>query len=508
MADIVLATLNARFVHAALGLRCLQANLDELQPRSRLLEFDISQRPVEIAEAILREQPRILGLGVSIWNVVPTTELTAILKQLRPTLMVILGGPELQSTPEQHPITALADFVIFGEADLEFARLCRRLLAGNKPATRILMAEPPDLAQLVLPYRLYTPTDIEHRLIYVEASRGCPFRCEFCLSSTAAPLRFFPLPKLLEEFQWLLNQGVRHFKFVDRTFNLNLEMALAVLRFFLDRCQPGLFLHFEMIPDRLPDELGRLIARFPPGALQFEIGIQTFNPEVARRIQRHQDYALLERHFQFLRRRTHAHLHADLIVGLPGETIESIGRGFDRLVALEPQEIQVGLLKRLPGAPIARHDSQWQMTYNPWPPYEILENRLIDFGSMQRLRRFARYWDLVANSGRFPETTPLLWTTNPSPFQAFLLWSDWLYAQIGRQHSIALARLAELLFRFLVQETGQDPSVVGPALWRDLARGQNKTMPGFLQAHAPANGASAMPRPTSMSPKRQSRHEP
>ena len=165
-----------------------------------------------------------------------------------------------------------------------------------------------------------------------------------------------------------------------------------------------------MIPDRLPESLREIIARFPPGALQFEVGIQTFNEEVSQLISRRQNYEKLADNFHFLRRETGVHIHADLIVGLPGETLESFAAGFDRLIALGPQEIQVGILKRLRGTPIVRHDAEWQMVYNPHPPYEILQNKLIDFATMQRLRRFARYWDLVGNSGNFIETTPLIWS--------------------------------------------------------------------------------------------------
>ena len=274
---------------------------------------------------------------------------------------------------------------------------------------KIITVELPDFSQIVLPYDFYTADDIAHRIIYVEASRGCPFTCEFCLSSLDIPVRQVPLPALLGQLQRLLDRGVKQFKFVDRTFNLNAGVSKTILEFLLDRYQPGYFFHFEMVPDRLPEALREVIAKFPPGALQFEVGVQTFNEEVSRRISRRQDYQKLEDNFRFLRKETGVHIHADLIAGLPGETLESFAAGFDRLIALGPQEIQVGILKRLRGTPIARHDAEWQMIYNPYPPYEILQNRLIDFSAMQRLRRFARYWDLVGNSGNFVETTPLIW---------------------------------------------------------------------------------------------------
>ena len=376
MPDIVLTTLNAKYLHAAFGLRYLMANLGPLQSRARLLEFDINQRPTDIAEALLAQNPKIIGLGVYIWNAAPATELVALLKRLRPGLTVILGGPEVSYETEQQEIVRLSDHVITGEADLKFAEVCAQLLSphpigwgegGRRPGEgktalpKIIPAPLPDFSQLALPYDLYDEQDIAHRVIYVEASRGCPFSCEFCLSSLDIPVRQVPLPALLNALQNLLDRGVRQFKFVDRTFNLNLATSRAILEFFLERHRPGNFYHFEMIPDRLPDALREVIAKFPPGSLQFEVGIQTFNPEVAERISRKQNYERLADNLCFLRERTGVHIHADLIAGLPGESVESFGAGFDRLIALRPQEIQVGILKRLRGTPIIRHDAEWQM---------------------------------------------------------------------------------------------------------------------------------------------------
>lgn len=525
MPDILLATLNAKFIHASFGLRYLMANLGELKSCARLLEFDINQRPLDIAEKLLVENPKIIGLGVYIWNVAVTTELVAALKRIRPEVVVILGGPEVSHETAQQEIVRLADHVIMGEADLKFAEVCRQLLERHPPARlhpnlpgqsagvesaapvppKIIPAPLPDFTQLVLPYELYDERDIAHRIIYVEASRGCPFTCEFCLSSLDVPVRAVNLEAFLGEMQKLLDRGAKQFKFVDRTFNLSVPTSRAILEFFLQRHQPGNFYHFEMIPDRLPEALREVIARFPPGTLQFEVGIQTFNEQVAGLISRRQNYERLADNFQFLRGQTGVHIHADLIVGLPGENLESFGTGFDRLIALRPQEIQVGILKRLRGTPIVRHDAEWQMIYNPHPPYEILQTRLIDFATMQRLRRFARYWDLVGNSGNFVESTPLLWVNGASPFHSFLRWSDWLFAQTGRTDAIALLRLMELLFKFLINDLKQPAPAVAAALWRDYQRGGRSDKPTFLCNHLPETPASS-PRARSQSLKRQARH--
>jgi radical SAM superfamily enzyme YgiQ (UPF0313 family) len=545
MADIVLTTLNAKYIHAAFGLRYLLANLGPLRADAAIAEFDINQRPVDIAEALLARNPKIIGLGIYIWNVAPATEVVATLKRVRPDITIILGGPEVSYETESQPAVQLADYVITGEADLAFAKVCRQLLAGEHLPSKVIAAEPPNFSELALPYDLYDAQDVAHRIIYVEASRGCPFSCEFCLSSLDVPVRQAPLPALLDHLQRLLDRGLRQFKFVDRTFNLNLDASRMILEFLLERHRPGLFFHFEMVPDRLPTVLREVIARFPPGTLQFEVGVQTFNEEVAGRISRRQDYERMEDNFRFLRQQTGVHIHADLIAGLPGESLESFAAGFDRLVALGPQEIQVGILKRLRGTPIVRHDAEWGMVYNPHPPYEILQNRLIDFATMQKLRRFARYWDLVGNSGNFVETVRLIWSkagaasrmppleahpsakakaasdrTTPtgsqtggtpvplSPFASFMRWSEWLYARASRTDSIALVRLMELLFEFLTVEQKQDPAQIAIVMWRDYQRGGRHDKPSFLKDLLPVHAPQALARSVKASmPQRQARHQ-
>jgi len=504
MPSIVLTTLNAKYIHAAFGLRYLMANLGALRSESCLLEFDINQRPLDIAEALLAKEPKIIGFGIYIWNVTQTTEVIAILKRLRPQIRIILGGPEVSYEWENQPIVDLADYVITGEADLKFAKLCQELLQGNRCEQKVIPAPLPEFSQLALPYALYNEQDVAHRITYVEASRGCPFTCEFCLSSLDIPVRQVPLPVFLGQMGELLERGVTQFKFVDRTFNLNLNASSAILEFFLERYRPGHFFHFEMVPDRLPDALRAVIKKFSKGALQFEVGIQTFNPEVGDLIKRRQNYDRLEENLQFLRNETGVHVHADLIAGLPGESLESFAAGFDRLVRLGPQEIQVGILKRLRGTPISRHDAEWQMVYNPRAPYEILQNRLLDFATMQKLRRFARFWDLVANSGNFVETTPLV--LSDSPFAGFMRLSEWLHARVGRTDSIALARLMELLFEFLIHELQLSTEVVAGKLWRDYQRGGRRDKPAFLKDFL-RDGVDALSGArTDCMPKRQARH--
>ncbi len=505
MPAILLSTLNARYFHSSLGLRYLYANLGELQTDAAIREFIITQRPLDIAETLLAEQPHIVGFGVYVWNVAETTQIVALLKQVRPDLVIVLGGPEVSHEWEEQPIVAMADYLIAGQADLAFGRLCRELLNGSPPPERIMAAEPPALEQLALPYRFYSDEDIAHRLIYVEASRGCPFKCEFCLSALDKTAWPFPLEPFLAEMQRLYDRGARHFKFVDRTFNLNAKVGARILDFFLERLDERLFLHFELIPDHLPEALKDRIVQFPAGTLQFEIGVQTFNPEVQALISRKQDNRKTVDNLRWLRQNTHAHLHADLIVGLPGEDLASFAAGFNRLVALDPHEIQVGILKRLRGAPIGRHSAEFDFRYNPHPPYNLLCSGLIDFATMRRLERFARYWDLIGNSGRFRHASPLL--LGDDPFGRFMTLSDWLFNATGQTHQFALERLFDLLYRGLVEALGVAEPAAREALTEDYRNGGAKGGPEFLRSHSTQTSIPTFTHfKSAASPNRQARH--
>jgi radical SAM superfamily enzyme YgiQ (UPF0313 family) len=455
-APIVLATLNARWSHASLGLRCLRANLGPLRALSQIAEYTVARPADAIVADLLARAPRLVGFGVYIWNVAQTTRVVERLKAAAPQIAVVVGGPEVSHEVDGQRICALADYVITGWGELTFARLARQILHGPRPLMKVHAGEQPPLADLALPYGEFSDADLRQRYVYVEASRGCPFRCEFCLSALDRTAWPFPLQPLLDHLRDLYRRGARQFRFVDRTFNLKVDTSSSILALFLDlirqRPDDPPFVHFEVIPDHLPPRLRAALARFPPGTLQLEVGIQTWSEQVQRLVSRRQDNAAAEENLRWLRANTHAHLHVDLIAGLPGEDLESFGRGFDRLVRLAPQEIQVGILKRLRGAPIARHIQRYGLRFSPEPPYQVQATDCIDAAALQRIGRFARYWDLVANSGRFPRTLPLL--LGEAPFARFLAFSDWLHRQLGATHGIALERLFDAVHAWLAGEAG------------------------------------------------------
>lgn len=501
MSAIVLATLNARYHHTSLGLRYLAANMGELD--TQIMEFILQSRPEEIIESILAARPEIVGFGVYIWNVAEITRVVALLKCVAPEIIVVLGGPEVSYECEQQEVVRLADYVITGWGDISFAKLCRELLQKRPQAQKIIAGLQPQLSEIKLPYALYSDDDIANRTLYVEASRGCPFKCEFCLSSLDKTAWAFDLDLFLAEMDRLYQRGARQFKFVDRTFNLNIKASARILEFFLERLDDKLFVHFEVIPDHLPDALKALILRFPAGSLQFEVGIQTFNPEVQALISRKQDTEKTEENLRWLRHESHAHVHVDLIIGLPGEDMASFAQGFDRLVALKQQEIQVGVLKRLRGTNIIRHTEKYDMRYTPYAPYTVLATDRIDYTTMQRLVRFARYWDLVANSGRFPQALPLL--LGDSPFAHFLAFSDWLYATTGKTHQIALDQLFDLVYRGMIDCLSVSQTEAFAAVERDFILSGCKEIPAFLKAAKPSKDDTRKARQVSPT-SRQARH--
>ena len=439
-ADILLATINAKWIHPSQALRLLKANLGSLEERCEIMEFALRQPLREKTDPLLAARPRIIGFSVSIWNHTATLEL---LKEMRQHWeeddhpFIVLGGPEVSYLPEDAEIFRYVDYCIRGEGETAFRELCEFVInsAGNIPEPQIFHIA--NLNTIKSSYRLYTDEDLQKKLTYVEASRGCPYACEFCLSANSGQVREFPLEPFLAEMDELVRRGARTFKFLDRSFNINIERARRIMEFFLEKIKEQTFVvHFEMVPSRFPPELMDNIARFPPGTLRLEIGIQTLNREISARIGRPLDPERELETLRLLRQNSNAIIHADLIAGLPGEDIVSFGRGFDLMwealslpLAGAKAEIQLGILKLLPGAPIARHTDSFGMRYNPSPPYEVVETAAIPTRDLDRIKNFVRFWELIVNRGLMaPGCSPV--------FNRFMALSDLLLARFGRNWGI------------------------------------------------------------------------
>lgn len=479
MPAIVLATLNARYAHTAVGLRCLMANLGELATQAAIKEFTIHDAPHVVVERLLAEAPQVVALSVAIWNRRESERVLRILRAVAPTVCVVLGGPELTEAKTDHPLLTLADVLVDGEGEAVFPGICRTLIAGGT-VERVVRGIPPDLATMALPYDLYTDEDIAHRLIYVEATRGCPFTCAFCQSARDDKLRRVPPTRFLAAMERLLARGCRTFKFLDRSFNVLESTAIPVLEFFRARWRDGLFVHLEIMPDRVSPRLRALLASFPPGGVQLELGIQSFDATVLAGIQRRMDTEVAAEAIAWLRAHTGCHLHADLIAGLPGEDEAGFLRGFDRLWRLRPHEIQVGILKRLVGTPL-NDSAALDMHFNQDPPYDLLCSAAWPFAAMQRVTRLARTVEVFHNRGGFTGAGVLL-VGDGRPSVAWQGFAAWLHAHAGGDHGLSQARQYELLRRHLIEVHGHDAARVTATLRADyLVTGKERHLPECLR---------------------------
>ncbi len=309
-----------------------------------------------------------------------------------------------------------------------------------------------------------------------------PYSCEFCLSAIDERVRYFELENIMKSFDELWQRGVRSFKFIDRTFNLNITFANKLIDFFLSKNEPY-SLHFEVVPDNFPTRLREKIKLFPPHSLQLEVGIQTLNEEILANINRKMDIKKAVENISFLENETKAHLHLDLIIGLPGESIESFAENLNRLKKITNSEIQLGVLKKLSGTTIDRWDKKFGMIYSQKPPYEILQNDFISYLELQKLKRFARFWDLVYNSGNFHRTKEFIWQ-DCTVYDGFYEFSEWIYHQTQSTWQISLMRLSELLFNYLTEYKNYDKTLVADTVLKDIIRVEGRKVPGFLREYA------------------------
>jgi len=479
MSAIVLATINAKWIHPSLALRLLKANLGSLETHCTILEFALRQPLKEKTAPIIAERPRLIGLSVSIWNHLATLELLKALeaewKNETQKPFVVLGGPEVSWLPEDAEIFRYADYVIRGEGEESFRSLCFELLGESHANVEAKIGKTIFIGQgdaivnennVSSPYRLYTDEDLTRKLIYVEASRGCPFNCEFCLGSSrnlaaTQKVREFPLEPFLADMETLIKKGGKTFKFLDRTFNLDIDRAQGIIEFFFNQINERknnrpFCVHFEMVPSRFPESLKELLRHFPAGTLRLELGIQTFNTQTRALLQMSGNIEEEQKTLEFLREKTNAILHVDLIAGLPGEGLASFRSGFDRLwQVLSKQgenktpggffEIQLGILKCLPGTPITRHNEAFKMKYSAAPPYEVIETGSLSIAELDRIKNFARFWELIINRAPFPALTPVLLPAGKPAFDRFMLLSDKLLEHFGRNWGIDRSELQSFL---------------------------------------------------------------
>lgn len=472
---ITLLAINARYSHSSLGARALLATMQELRDQTHLVETNINQSLEEILAATLATAPCILGIGVYIWNRKYVEALLPAIRREAPRCRIILGGPEISYTTDS-PLARSADCVVRGEGETRWLQICRGLLRGD-PLPHLPEPIVPDLQRLPIPADSYTAKDLATRNIYIETSRGCPFACRFCLSSLETTVRTFNPDAIRNALRDLINRGARQIRFVDRSFNLGGQHALDVLDFLLANAPPQLRIHLEVVPDCLSPAMRERLLRFPPKTLHIETGIQSFNPQVLARMHRHTRIPAMEEGIRWLVESAKADVHADLIAGLPGESLLSFSEGFNRLYRLHPSEIQLGTLKLLPGTDLHQEPG---MRFSNVTPYEVLQSDAMSPADLATVRRMASHWERIANRQHFPSALAALLPDN-SPWQRFNRFSQ----RLAHQHGLfgfGIVETASILLQSLTDDARIPPQTARGLLRKDYLNGHRRMhLPAFLR---------------------------
>lgn len=462
---VVVATLNAKYIHTCLALRYLKSFAEPEFPVT-IKEYTIKDPAMNIAMDLYREAPDVVGFSCYIWNIEETIPVLSILKKVRPDVKIVLGGPEV-SYDIEHWFRRIpeADFIVYGEGEETFKELLEELAGGgnfrgvpglaHRGGDGGVIINPPrpklDLHRIPTPYRF--PEDRPHlskRIVYMETSRGCPFRCQFCLSSIESGVRYFDIDRIKEDILYLIQNGAKTIKFVDRTFNIHRTFALELFRFLIDN-HGGCVFQFEITADILRPEIVRFLnENAPPGIFRFEIGVQSTNPLTNELIQRRQNFEKLARTVRALREGGKIIQHLDLIAGLPEEDYTSFKKTFNDVFALEPEELQLGFLKLLRGTGLRREAEKHGYVYIDRAPYEVLSSKVLSFDDMIRIKRaediLEKYW----NSHHLDETVKFL-TRNEfeTPFDFFQSFGDYWeergWMRIGHQLEDLFLRLRQFL---------------------------------------------------------------
>ncbi len=403
----VLIGINSKYIHPSLAIYQLAKNTtyDVITK-----EFTIKDSINNIFEYILYEKPDFIGFSVYIWNIEVVKNLSILIRKSLPKTHILYGGPEVCFDPENYLFEGLADYVIYSEGEESF-HLLLDSISNNRSLTDV-----PNLAFLNNNNVVKTPNilpdlnkiklatldvlDYEKRIVYLESSRGCPYRCSYCVASTSNALRMFPLPDILNILKTLMEKKVKTVKFLDRTFNADTKYLLAILDFIEENNIFTTF-QFEIVVDRLTDELIRKIGSYKKSSLRFEVGIQSTNDLVNKSIRRHQNMDLLKKNVLLLNNYPHITLHVDLIAGLPYEDLNSFKNSFNETFALFSEELQLGFLKFLKGTHLMTMVNEHEYIYNSKPPYEIIQNKYISKEELQEIHKVEATLEKFYNSGRF-----------------------------------------------------------------------------------------------------------
>lgn len=494
---VILAALNAKYIHSNLALRYLSRFQNNNQKHHvETMEFTINQRLDFIAEELFRKQPDVVLFSCYIWNVEMLRQLCPILKKIMPDCVIGFGGPEVSYESEtflrENPAV---DFVMRGEGELVFTKYLEHLDAGN-PATlgeiesltyrqgdeifSTPQMHPMDLALLPFPYE-DDFSDVQNQIIYYESSRGCAYHCGYCLSSVENGVRFVPLDKVLPDLQKFLGKNVPQVKFIDRTFNCKKSHAMAIWKYLHEHDNGVTNFHFEITADLIDQETIDFLKTVRKGLFQFEIGVQSTNPQTIRAINRNVDFAALSEIVQQIKDGGNIHQHLDLIAGLPYEDYDSFGCSFNDVYALHPEQLQLGFLKVLKGSMLHQKQKEFEIVYHDTAPYEVLTTHELPYADTLRLKYVEEMVETYYNSGRFLNTLAYLVPLYESPFAFFEALSQFWVGENYHYLGLSKMGLFDVLWRFVEQNPKVDKRKLQWEMKFDIALHEKpKKLPAWL----------------------------
>ncbi|WP_127836334.1 B12-binding domain-containing radical SAM protein [Clostridium prolinivorans] len=408
---IALIGINSKFIHINLAIRYLKAYTNDLDYDCKIMEFSINDRLERILREILDEKPDIAAFSCYIWNLEYVLKIADLIKLIDKNIKILYGGPEVSYESKSFLENNPGDYLIEGEGEETFREFVYNIINkkeifnikglytkyGNNViygGKRNLM----DINKLIFPYD--DDMDLNNKIVYYESSRGCPFNCKYCLSSTIRGVRFLNIERVKKELKFFIDKKVKLVKFVDRTFNCSREFSMEIWNYLINLDTNTTF-HFEISADILNDKQINLLKKAPKGRFQFEIGVQTTNDNVLKNINRYVKFEKIKNQVLEIKKIGSIKQHLDLIAGLPGENFESFKKSFNDLYSIYPDEIQLGFLKVLKGSLMKEEAEMWGITYSPYPPYEVLKTRDISYDEIQILKRTEEIVDKYFNSQKF-----------------------------------------------------------------------------------------------------------
>lgn len=495
----LLVAVNAKYIHSNPAIYSLRAYAGEYRSHVELAEYTINALPEIIVKDIYKKKPNVIGFSCYIWNIEMVRSLIETIHKIMPDIPIWLGGPEV-SFDCTETILNMPQIkgIMYGEGERIFSRLLLHYLEGlaleqirglvfRKNEKEIVINEPELILDLTtVPFLYEDSRRWENRIIYYETSRGCPFRCSYCLSSVDKQVRFRDIEVVKRELNLFLEQRVPQVKFVDRTFNAKKSHGLAIWNYLLEHDNGATNFHFEITADRIGREELDVLQQMRPGLIQLEIGVQTTNPKTAEAICREASFEKISETVAVINGFHNIHQHLDLIAGLPYEDYESFGRSFNDVYALRPEQLQLGFLKVLKGSPIEQQAEEYGICYNSHAPYEVLYTRWLSFDDVIRLKGIEEVVEVYYNSGQFPEIMKYLETRFSTPFSMYEALAD--YYECNHLFEVKHNRMAryEILRQFALSADGQAEEVYNSLLVYDCyLREKVKTRPAFAPDRMP-----------------------